>query len=566
MAKECRINTRTRQVEIKEINENKLFFGGRGLIAKIMNEEVNPRCDPLGPENKFILCTSILAGTDVPTAHRLSAGGKSPLTGGIKESNSGGEAGGALARQGIKMLVFEDKPEDDKWSILVVDKNGQVKLQDANKYVGLNNYNLVEKLRNEYGDDIEVVSIGTAGERGYKNSTLQVTEVVTGHPARSLARGGMGSVLASKKIKAIVINEPEVKYEREIADKGKYEEANNRLKEWMKNSGETETLKNVGTMFNVELNNSVAGLPVRNFRAEFFEEVDKINSEAVAKKIKENGGRGGVPCQKGCLIGCSNIYNDKEGNYLTSALEYETVAMCGANCNISDVDYLAKVDRVCDDIGLDTIETGSAIAICMEAGKIEWGDKEAALGLIEEMKEGTEFGKLLGQGAEAVGKELGVERIPTVKGQAISSFDPRNMKGMGVTYCTTPMGADHTAGITAAMGADGTQKGPQVALSSQIQVASAAADNIMCLFGWFSLIGSDVIVDVLTGVYGGEWDMDRVMGIGVKTIMMEKEFNKKAGFTEKDDRLPDFFYTEKSPATGEVFDINEKELSKVYNF
>lgn len=566
MVKECRINTKSREVKTNKINENDLLFGGRGLIAKIMNEEVNPKCDPLGAENKLIVCTTMLAGTKVPTAHRISVGGKSPLTGGIKESNSGGEAAGSLAKHGIKTLIFEDKPDNNKWSIVVIDKNGKIKLENADQYIGLNTYKTVEKLRKQFGDDIEVISIGTAGERGYKNSSLQVTEAVTGYPARALARGGMGSVLGSKNIKAVVIKEPEAGYERKFTDKEKYEKANQELKEWMRNSEETERLKSVGTMFNVDFNNPVAGLPVRNFRGEYFKEVDKINSDAMVKKLEENGGKGGIPCQKGCLIGCSNIYNDEEGNYLTSGFEYETVAMNGCNCDIADLDYLAKVSRMCDDIGLDTIETGATIAVCMEAGKIEWGDKEAALNLINEMKEGTEIGQLLGKGTKTVGKELDVKRVPTVKGQAISSFEPRNMKGMGVTFATTPMGADHTAGITAAMGADGTEKGPQVALSSQMQAMTAAADNLMCLFGWFSLAGSDVISDVLEGIYGGNWDMDRVISIGKKTIKMEKKFNDKSGFTQKDDRLPDFFYTEKSPYTGEVFNITEEELDKTYEF
>lgn len=566
MVKEYRINTRKREIKVREINENELEFGGRGLIAKIMSEEVEPKCDPLGAENKFIVCTGLLAGTSVPTAHRLSVGGKSPLTGGIKESNSGGGAGGALARQGIKMLIFEDKPADGEWSILVIDKKGNVELKDAGQYIGLNNYKLVELLKDEFGDDIEVISIGVSGERGYKNSTLQVTEAVTGYPARALARGGMGSVLGSKKIKAIVISDPEVKYEREFADKEKYNKANQKLKNYMRESEETKRLNRVGTMFNVDANAPSAALPVRNFRGEFFEDVDKIDSEAMVKKLNENGGKSGIPCQKGCLIGCSNIYNDKNGNYLTSGLEYETVAMCGANCDIANLDYLAEISRLCDDIGLDTIETGSTIAICMEAGKIEWGDKEAALGLIKEMKEGTKFGQLLGQGTEIVGKELGVERIPTVKGQSLPSFDPRNQKGMGVTFATTAMGADHTTGITLVIeGMDNMRNTTLVVLSSVMQSSSATADNMMCLFGWFSLLGSEYIVDVLEGIYGGEWDMERVIGIGVRTIMMENEFNKKAGFTKEDDRLPDFFYKEKSPATGAVFDISQEEISKVYD-
>ncbi len=567
MLKVFRIDTKTGGIKFNEVKDNEVNFGGRGLIASIMNEEVNPKCDPLGYENKLIICTGMMAGTNVPTAHRLSIGGKSPLTGGIKEANVGGSAGGYLADHGIKMLIFEDMPEHDSWNILHIDREGKVELIDATQYQGLNNYKLVEELKARYGSKIAVISIGVAGERGYRNSTLQVTEVVDGKPARAAARGGMGSVLGSKKVKAVVIEEPDVKYKLSYDDKDKYDEARKKLINYMQESDETRTLNTLGTMFNVGLNAPQGVLPVRNFSGEYFKDWNKIDGGALLEKLKENGGKSGVPCQKGCIISCSNIYNDSDGNYLTSALEYETVAMCGSNCDIANLDFLARVDRLCDDFGIDTIETGASIAVCMEAGKIEWGDAEAALGLIEEMIEGTGFGKLLGQGTEVVGKELGVDRVPVVKGQSLSSFEPRNSKGMGVTFSTTPMGADHTAGITAVVpGIDGTSKVGQVALSSQLQAASAAADNLMCLFGWFTLLGSDFIAAVLESIYGGEWDMNRVIGIGVETIIMEKEFNKKAGFKEEDERLPDFFYNEKSPFTGTVFDFSQKELSKTHDF
>ena len=161
-------------------------------------------------------------------------------------------------------------------------------------------------------------------------------------------------------------------------------------------------------------------------------------------EIINSRGRNGRACQPGCVVRCSNLIQDENGTHLTGGLEYETVALCGANCEITDYNAILRMDRFCDDLGIDTIETGATIALCMEAGKIPWGDGEAALALLREMAEGTEFGRIMGDGAEATGKHLGVRRIPACKHQAMSGFDPRGAVITGVAYATSAMGADHT--------------------------------------------------------------------------------------------------------------------------
>lgn len=565
MEKVYRITVKTGKIIQEQLKEEYRFLGGRSLISKVMSDEVDPTCDPLGAGNKLIICTSLLAGTTVPAVHRLSAGGKSPLTGGIKEANSGGTAATYLARHNIKMIIFEDLPETDDWKILKIGKDGKPELVPANDYIGLHNYALAEKLKECYGEKISIISIGPAGERQYRNSTLQIIDSATGYPSRAAARGGLGAVMGSKKIKAVLIEKAEIPHAFRYADKERYEAARKKFVDITINNEGMGWLREIGTPAITEITGASAILPYRNFSGRSNDKVKSIGAEQFLTKLKERGGKNKEACQTGCVIHCSNRYHDANGEYITSALEYETIALCGSNCDIADLDVIARMDRLCDDFGIDTIETGATLAVCMEAGIIPWGDGEAAIGLIKEMIEGTDMGKLLGQGTLVAGRALGVKKIPTVKGQAIAGYDPRNLKGTGVTYATSPLGADHTAGLTLEAPVDHLSSVGQTDVSAMMQFISAAADSFMCLFAWFSaaLPSPETISELMAGVYGGEWNFDKIVDIGRQSVIREKAFNAAAGFKAEDDRLPEYFSTEKSPATGSVFDIKQGELDGV---
>ena len=568
MFKVFRVNTKTKVVTQEVLKDDYKFFGNRGLVAKVMTDEVNPKCDPLGGENKLIMCTGLLAGTPATTAHRLSVGAKSPLTGGIKEANMGGNVATLLAQHGIKMIIIEDLPADGKWSLLYIDKDGAASVKPADEYAGMNNYELAEKLHDKYGDKAALLSIGVAAERGYKIATVQGTEAVTGHPSRAAARGGLGAVMASKKIKAIVIEKPVQRAKFPYADKERYDAANKKLiaafTPLQKSSVVLNKMGTPGLVIDITIPTAMA--PTKNFTAEQYAKADKINSKAWNQKMEQNGGRHGVPCQPGCLIRCSNIYNDANGKYLTAGLEYETYGVCGPNCDITDIDFIAEIDRICDDFGVDTIEIGCSIAVLMDCGKIPWGDVEATRGVLEQMTEGkTDLGKLIGEGTERLGKAIGAKRIPSVKGQSLAAYDPRNIKGMGVTYSTSPMGADHTAGLTLGPG-DHKDKTGQVERSKTSQISVGLADNMMCTFSFNYAAGDPMVYpEMMMGAYGGEWDWDKMLQIGVKTLRMEHAWNKAAGFTAEDDQLPEFFYTEPSPATGSVYDITAEEMQEAAN-
>lgn len=570
MPKVFRVNMKAKSIKCEELKEEYADFGGRGLIANVMNDEVNPKCDPLGSENKLIISLGLLSGTTGPTVNRLSVGGKSPLTGGIKEANVGGNVGFMLAKHDIKMIIFEGIPADEEWFILKVDKDSNVHLVPANQFAGLNNYALVEKCREEFGDKISVLSIGVAGERGYRSASIQATDTATGHPARAAARGGLGALMGSKKVKAIVVdkavNPNKIKYK----SKRKFSDATMKVISAIRTDALTGyALPNFGTPFLTKLINDEKMLPVNNFRGETVQNIKPLDEETFKSTVLANEGKVGVACQPGCPIRCSNIYNNENKEYVTSGLEYETIALCGPNCGIYSFDTLAKIDSLCDDFGIDTIEAGATIAICMEAGKLEWGDEKGALSLLQEMIDGTEFGEILGHGTEYVGKKLGVKRIPTVKSQALPGYDPRGLKGIGVTYATSTMGADHTAGHTfGAEGIDPFKKEGQVKLSEEMQIGMALCDNIMCLFA-FGAISSNPesfnsLAEMMSARYGGEWSIEKLLGIGAQTIVLEKAFNEAAGLTSEDDKLPEFFYTEESPAAKTAFDITNEELAEIF--
>lgn len=555
-------------VHYQEAHESYELFGGRGLIARILTEEVPARCEPLGPENKLVVCPGLLGDTPAPCHGRLSIGGKSPLTGTIKEANAGGTFAKRMVSLGLKALIVEGQPSSQEWSIVVLG-NDTARILPAAPYVGMNNYQLTEALRTEFGATVSIASIGCAGERGYRNSTIQITDP-DGRPSRAAARGGLGSVMGSKRIKAFVITETG-EYKGEYHDRTAFLE-NNRLytAEVLANHISGQGLPALGTAVLVNMTNAMGILPTNNFSQGRFEHAEEISGERIAELQATRNGVMKHACHAGCVIHCSNIINDAAGSYLTSGLEYETIGLNGANCGIRDIDVVAQIDRICDDLGIDTMETGCTVGVCMEAGKIGFGDGAAALQLLQEMKDGSEFGLLMGQGTEVTGRALGVKRIPTVKGQAIAAYDPRGLKGTGITYATSPMGGDHTAGNALGIPGDPGDKEGKVEISRNLQVAMAVMDSLgICIFASFVFENPEniaLLANMVGAKFGGVWDIPKLMGLGVQTLALEKKFNRDAGFTAKDDRLPEFMYSEALPGSELVFDVTDEELAATLPF
>ncbi|MBU2454707.1 MAG: aldehyde ferredoxin oxidoreductase C-terminal domain-containing protein, partial [Proteobacteria bacterium] len=301
---------------------------------------------------------------------------------------------------------------------------------------------------------------------------------------------------------------------------------------------------------------------------------EKISGETLAKLIQERGGQTShLGCSQ-CLVRCSNEFVDKEGKYVTSSLEYETIWSMGGMTGISDLDTIARLDRLCDDIGVDTMNIGVGIAVAMDAGKIEFGDGSAAIEMVEQIAAGTNFGKILGNGPDAVGSHLHHKRVPTVKGQSIAAYDPRAMQGNAVTYATSPMGADHTAGnvvgeyMTGAL--DPLKPEGQVQASRNTQIAMASVDCTgLCLLASFPLTtpeGGMAFLNAMNARFGTHLVGDDIPALGIRVLKEELEFNRKAGFTHKDDRLPEFFYNEPLPPHNKTVLISDEEMDTTFNF
>ena len=575
MGKLLRINTKEKTFTFEETPEAYAGLGGRALTSKMILDEVPATCHPLGKNNKLIFAPGIMSGSPAADSGRLSAGAKSPLTGGIKESNAGGLVSQKLARLGITGIILEDKPDTDVYSMIVINKDG-VEILPAGDLAKAGNYEVMEKLWAKYGKNTGILSIGQAGEQCLKGASIQQADM-NGRPGRAHGRGGLGAVMGSKKIKAIVVDDkgaPRI----EIKDPDTFKAANKRWVEMLRNhpvSG--EGLPAFGTAVLVNVINEAGALPTKNFRTGRFEHVQNISGETMAANIEKRGGITTEPCHPGCVIKCSNVYHDKDGKYLTSGFEYETIWAFGAHTTIKDLDQIAMMDRLCDDYGLDTIEMGVTIGIAMEGGMIPWGDGKAAIDLLSKVGEYAPEGKIIGSGAQFTGDALGVTRIPVVKKQAFPAYDPRSCKGQGVTYATTPMGADHTAGygVTAnILGVGGTidplKKGGNVELSQGLQVATAAIDAAgLCLFVAFAVLdnedGLPTIAKMLNAQHGLELTPDDIFELGKSILRNEKEFNKKAGFTKVDDQLPEFF-TEEFPPHKTTWDFTIDDLQKTLDF
>jgi len=575
MGKLLRVNTKEKTFNFEEVPQDYVGLGGRALTSKMILDEVPPTCHPLGKANKLIFAPGILSGSPAADSGRLSAGAKSPLTGGIKESNAGGLVSQKLARLGITALILEGKPENDDYSMIVINNDG-VEILPANDLAGKGNYEVMENLWAKYGKNTGVLSIGQAGEQCLKSASIQQTDM-SGRPGRAHGRGGLGAVMGAKKIKAIVVDDkgaPRV----EIKDKDAFKAANKRWVEMLTShpvSG--EGLPALGTAVLVNVINEAGTFPTKNFRTGRFEHAQDISGEKMAENIEARGGITTEPCHPGCVIKCSNVYHDKDGKYLTTGFEYETIWAFGAHTTIKDLDDIAMLDRLCDDFGLDTIETGVTLGIAMEGGMIPWGDGKAAIDLLSKVGEGAPEGKIIGSGAAFTGEALGVDRVPVVKKQSMPAYDPRSCKGVGVTYATTPMGADHTAGygVTAnilSVGGDidPCKKEGNVELSQGLQIATAAIDAAgLCLFVAFAVLdnedGLPTVAKMLNAQYGLSITPDDILELGKQVLKNEKEFNKRAGFTKVDDKLPEMF-DEKFPPHDTTWDFTLEDLAKTLSF
>jgi aldehyde:ferredoxin oxidoreductase len=562
---------------IEDVPENWMGLGGRGLTSTIVAEEVDPECHPLGPNNKLVFAPGLLSGTTAANSGRNSCGAKSPLTGGIKESNVGGTSAGIMAKLGVKALIIEGLPEDDSTFYHLHISKEKVEFFKVPELVGKNNYEVLDYMLEKYSKKVAVMSIGTPGEMRMNLANISVKD--PGGKLRSHGRGGLGAVMGSKKIKCITVDAESYK-EVTIAEPEKFKEASKIFtKALQENPISGEGLPAFGTNVLVNILNEAGGLPTRNFKEGSWEHAENICGETMAENIKARGGKTTHGCHAGCVIQCSQVYNDKEGNFLTSGFEYETIWAFGSNMGIEDLDQIAKIDGLMDDLGVDSIETGVTFGLAVEAGILAYGDGVRAYELIaNDIANGTPLGRILGSGTHVLGKIYGLVRVPTVKSQGIPAYEPRAVKGQGITYATSTMGADHTSGYAVATNIlnsggyiDPLQKEGQVALSRNLQIASAAVDSTgMCIFVAFPALDDPkclpALIDMINARFGIALTGDDVTNLGKNILKIEREFNLKAGLTSADDRLPEFMKYEILPPHNVVWDFTNEEIDAFWDF
>ena len=544
-------------------------YGSRGFIARFMTSEVDPTCEPLGINNKFIICTGLLGGTAVSSSGRLSVGGKSPLTNGIKEASSGGTAANDLARHGIRAIIIErlPAPGDKNTYVLVVSEEG-VKLEVMNdlRYMGARN--TINTLRQKFGEKAGVICNGPSGE--YLMRGAGVVVAAPRGEMRFAARGGMGAVMGVKQVKAVVIV-PTTDSKVEYFDKQVFTEATKEYHQMLIDAMPTIKKSNqlYGTTGMFKIVNELGLCPTKNFTLGAFDKHAEIGGEKLVELIQARGGDGktGQACMNGCMIKCLSVFPDKNGKAICSTVQYENLSLIGSNLCLDNLDDIAILNDKVNDLGLDTIEVGAALGVAAEAGQAEFGDIGSFMKLMAEIEAATPLGRVLGNGVKTTGEVFGITDLPMSKGQAFPGYDPRALKGNGVTFAMTPMGGDHTLGNC--YGARATQ--PPLAcegqgdLSRNTQRQVASLENMgFCIFARAYLFKKPELFTKFTyGICGGKMmTVDEFWEQGHETARLEYQYNVKSGIAPAQDKLPEYMYRVPLPPTNHVFDLSDEEMQK----
>jgi aldehyde:ferredoxin oxidoreductase len=550
-----RVDMTQQKTEIVPFPDAWKLLGGRALSARILLEQCDPRCDPLGPDNVLVMAPGVVSGTAAPTSGRISMGGKSPLTQGIKEANAGGNPGQDLMKLGFRCIVVTGQPKDAGRRFGLEVSAAGAKVVEADAHKGKWNYKLVEDLGKHYAKTASFISIGPAGEMRLSGASIACTDQEQDrHPARHAARGGLGAVMGSKGLKYVAVDAGKSRA-RQPAKRKEFMEL---CKTYTKNYLAGPQMFKTGTSTVVPVANMLQTFPYKNRTEGQSPDAATLDGARIVESFATRGG-GMHNCMTGCIVQCSNVVHDAEGKYKTSALEFETLTLLGANCAIASWEDVADLDRLCDEVGLDTIETGAAIAILMDSGGMEWGDAAGAKRVLREIADGTELGRAIGNGAVATGKWRKHHRVPTVKGQALPAWDPRPLKATGVTYLTSAMGADHTAGLIVNPGLPAEE---WARASQEAQLVNAVTDSSgFCQFLQPTL---DSIREFYGLLYGEEVSRQQIADLGWQCMSDEWEFNRRAGFKAEDDVMPECLKQDPIGPQKLVWDVPKEIVEQAY--
>ena len=566
MRKYHEIRLSDRNITTKELHGEEVVQAGRYLIAKTLLERNAASIDPLSPQNPLIFSAGPFAGTAWSNANRISVGCKSPLTGGVKEANGGGTFAYALGQVNTSGLTLLDVSPD--WVVIHLTKSGEIEFDDATPYMGKGNIETADMLIEKYGKRVALAICGPVGEYQGLLAGVSFTDKDL-RPTRLAARGGVGAVMGSKRVKSIVVDMDKMPTFEEP------KKVTAGVRKYAKMIQEDEVVQNgyrpLGTMAMADFQNQFGGLPVRNFSAGRLADTGageefKMGAAYIGPLNTSRGGEQSHACMPGCLIQCSNIYKDADGNEVTSPIEYETLGLLGTNCGLTDPDDLARINAIANDLGVDTIETGATLGVLMEAGVGEFGDVEFMAEALDEIRQGTENGRIWAQGTAFAGAHYEAPRIPVIKGQALGAYDPRVVEGTGLGMMTTAQGADHTVGNLPRLDTSDMDLDEILAQSLVVQTKVAAADSLgLCAFGQsVTNTNTDFLAETLNAAHGTNLDAGFFDALGGEALRLEREFNEKAGFTDKDDELPTFFYEEELPPSGRVARFHGADVHGIY--
>ncbi len=559
----CHIDLSDRSVRKQELHGEEIISAGRHLIAKTLVNLGVATVDPLSADNPLIFSAGPFAGSNFSNANRTSVGCKSPLTGGIKESNSGGTFGFALGQ--LELAGFTLNNVSDEWVIIHFTKAGDITFESAEPYMGMGNFETAAKLHEKYGKKCSIGLCGPVGEYEGLLAGIAFSDVDL-RPSRLSARGGVGAVMGNKKVKAVIVDLHKMP---QFHERKKLMGAVREYNKMLKAEPAIDNFAKTGTAMMSDVINKLGGIPVRNFTsgraADISTETFKLSGDYLREQNIERGGETTHACMPGCLIQCSNVYADADGNEVVSPIEYETIGLLGTNCGITEPDDLANINWLANDLGVDTIELGGTLGVLMDAGDARFGDVSFMEKIIDQdLRRGTEHGKLVAQGAARVGEHYGMKRVPVIKKQTISAYDPRVIEVTGLTMMMTAQGADHTAGNLPAYESEGKDIEELVHASLDTQVLCASSDSLgLCIFGR-SVTNEkiDFMVNALNDAHGTSLTPDFYTTLGVDTLRLENEFNKLAGFDDEDDDLPEFFYSEALSPTNKLARFHGAEVKR----
>ena len=586
-----RVNLSAGTVKSEPLNMEwaRAYLGSRGLGSKYLISEIDPKVDPLSPENKIIWATGPLTGTMASTGGRYTVITKGPLTGAIACSNSGGYWGAELKMAGWDMVIFEGK--SDKPVYLYINDD-QVELRDASHLWGLSVWKTEETLKTSLQDPLlRVSSIGKAGENG----VLYAAVVNDLH--RAAGRSGVGTVMGSKNLKAIAVRG--TKGVGNVRDPKAFMAATKAAKKVLAENGVTgQGLPAYGTQVLMNVINEVGALPTRNHQDVQFEGAKDISAEAMATPRATDGKKHLVTNQAcfGCTIACGRISKMDETHFTVATkpqywgasggLEYEAAWALGAANGVNDLEALQYTNLICNEEGIDPISFGTTVGAVMELYEMgvltkeqigieaNFGSARALAFLVDETVNGRGFGVEIGQGSKRLCEKYGHPELSmSSKGQEFPAYDGRVVQGIGLAYATSNRGGCHLRGYTIAsevlgipVKTDPTDHNGKPELVKAFQDATAAFDSAgICIFTSFAWTLADVAPQVQAAC-GEEYTMEHLNHIGERIWNMEREFNNAAGFTKADDSLPKRLLTEAAktgPGKGVVSKLPEM-LPKYY--